>query len=119
MARSAERVAFKLMKAFAAEREREPDATKSRTAGDIAAKICKSQDEFDRVMEFVGPRCMGLIQAWQRSDGLAVQPNKAGYDWIKKHPSKITLERVALIVGIIFAFVTFAWGVFVWLRPHK
>jgi len=52
------------MKAFAAEREREPDATKSRTAGDIAAKICKSQDEFDRVMEFVGPRCMGLIQAW-------------------------------------------------------
>ena len=55
------------------------DATKCRTAGDIAGKICKSQEEFDRVMEFVGPRRLGLIQAWKRkreptsADKLAVR----------------------------------------------
>jgi hypothetical protein len=116
MGHSTEKVALKLMKAFAAEHEREPDATKCRTAGVIAGKICGSQEEFDRVMEFVGPRRMGLVQAWRRSDGLAVQPNKVGYEWIAGHKRPFTLQRLYWIVGIIFVLATFAWGVFVWLN---
>jgi hypothetical protein len=85
MARPTKKVALKLMKAFAAEHEREPSSTKCRTAGDIAGKICKSQEEFDRAMEFLGPRRESLINAWRRSDGLAVQPNEKGYTWIAGH----------------------------------
>jgi hypothetical protein len=116
MAHSIEKVALKLMKAFAAEHEREPDATKRRTAGDVAGEICRSQDEFDQVMEFLGPRRMGLVQAWRRSDGLAVQPNKAGYEWIASHKTTFTLQRLYWIVGIIIALASFGWRIFVWLN---
>jgi hypothetical protein len=115
MARSIEKVALRLMKALKAEHEREPDALKCRTVGDIAGKICTSQDEFNRVMEFVGPRRLGIVQTWHRKDGLAVQPNKAGFEWIGSHKTPFTLQRLSWIVGIIVAFLTFAWGVFVWL----
>jgi len=116
MAPSTEKVALKLMKAFAAEHKREPDATKCRTAGEIASKICKSQEEFDRVMEFVGPRRMGLINSWRRSDGLAAQPNKAGYEWIASHKTPLTLQRISWIVGIIVGLAGLGWKVFEWLN---
>jgi len=101
MARPIERVALRLMKALKREWERESDAAKCRTVGDIASKICKSQGEFDRVMVFIGPRQKGLINTWKRKDGVAVQPNEAGFAWIDSQKEKWPPQARLAMYGVI------------------
>src|SRR5262245_15414432 len=100
MARPIEKVALELMKALQEERERNPDLTKSRTVGDIAGKICKSQEEFDRVFRFITDR--RLLDCWDRYDGKGkvAYPNQAGFAWMdsqaESKPSRTKKHRVTL-----------------------
>jgi hypothetical protein len=103
------------MGALKSEYEREPSPVRCRLVGEIAGPICKSQEEFEQVMEFIGPRRLDLIQSWRRGVGLAVQPNKAGLDWIESQRTPFTLQRLYWIIGIAGVIFTIGWGVFVWL----
>jgi len=116
MCRSTEKLALRLMKSLKAEFEREPDAAKARTVVNVAARIFKSQEEYDRVMAFVGPKGMALINAWQRDGKLVAQPNKAGLAWIEGRKTPFTLQRLYWIIAIVGIIFTIFWGVFLWLH---
>jgi hypothetical protein len=119
MPRSTEKLALRLMESLKAELDREPDAAKARPVVEVAARIFKSHEEFDRVVTFVGPQRMALINSWRRDGRLVAQPNKAGLAWIEDRKTPLTLQRLSWIVGIILAIAAFAWGVFVWLHPPR
>ena len=105
---------MRFMQALKKELARQPDATKCRTASEIASetRICNSQDEFERVMAFIGPKENGLVKAWRREDGLVVQPNKDGLEWIdgqkEKWPPQARIAFVALIFSVV-VFVLEKW----------
>lgn len=107
MARSTEKIALKLLKAFAAEQQRQPDLLKCRTAGDLAEHICSSQEEFDRVMEFLS-RQKGLINAVRRPEGgLAVQPNEQGHAWIAGQKEKWNLSTRLSLYALLLSIVIY------------
>jgi len=117
MARKIERIALRLMKALKKEYAREPDATKVRSICEIASKICKSQDEFDRMMTYIGPKRMALINSWRRDGKLVAQPNEAGFAWIDSHKEKWPpAARVALIALFFSVLITITGLLVKWLE---
>ena len=90
VARSTVEVALRLLKALQDEWEREPDFSKCRPIGVIAADICESQEEFDRVAKFL--TADNLIRVVRRPDGLASRPSKAGLAWITKQAQEKSMN---------------------------
>jgi hypothetical protein len=116
MATSTEKLALRLMKDLEKEWQRDPQLLTCQCVREIAPWLWKSPDQ-DRVFKFLFEQ--HFVLGVKRGSDFAMLPNAEGIAWIaSQRTSKTTLERVALIVGIILGFATFAWGVFVWLRPN-
>ena len=114
MRSSTERVAVRLMKALQKEWAREPDLLKCRTLSDVASKICRSQDEYDRVVKFISSK--GMIDAVQREARLVAKPNAVGDAWIQSHHEKWNPQaRVAMLTLIWTIGLAVAGAVIKWL----
>ena len=99
MARSIEKLALRLMKAAKAEERRCPDPLKRRVIGDLAAPICKSQQEFELVLRFILDR--EFILSTDRGDGHVADVLVAGDAWIASHKEKWNPQaRVAMLTLI-------------------
>jgi hypothetical protein len=114
MPRSTERVALRLLKALKDEWAREPDFLKCRALGDVASKICRSQDEYDRVVKFITSQSM--IEAVRREGRLVAKPSGAGLAWIESHKEKWNPQARVALLALIWAMGLAVVGLLVkWL----
>lgn len=111
MSRSTEKVALSLIRELKKERERQPDLLKCRRVGEVGEKVCRSQEEFDRVVMFCVKR--GLLDSVQRGDGMASLPNESADAWIEERTEKWTFERrfivYGLVVTVVLAAIVLLW----------
>ena len=99
------------MRALQEESVRSPNLLECRKLVDVADGICKSQEEFDRCVNYFGDQ--RLLQFVQREDGMAALPSDKAISWIEEHSFKWTFERrfiaYGLLVTVALAAIALLW----------
>lgn len=103
MAASTQKLALKVMRELANEKEIQPSLLNCRLFREIASKYCRTDSDIDRVHVFIIGR--GFVDGCHRDDGFAVLPNENGLSWIDAHREKWTLNNRIAALGIILAFI--------------